>query len=74
MKIRRRGFEPISIAFLDVITCGFRRNYFAAHDCEASATHPNRKRRTIRASARSRRCSAACLTCRRQGSELEGEL
>lgn len=23
MKIRRRGFEPISIAFLDVITCGF---------------------------------------------------
>ncbi|MCB1747756.1 MAG: VWA domain-containing protein [Gammaproteobacteria bacterium] len=23
MKLRRRGFEPISIAFLDVITCGF---------------------------------------------------
>lgn len=23
MRIRRRGFEPISIAFLDVITCGF---------------------------------------------------
>ena len=23
MSVRRRGFEPISIAFLDVITCGF---------------------------------------------------
>lgn len=73
MKIRRRGFEPISIAFLDVITCGFGAIILLlmiARFGDPPEPEAPDDPRIGQISSLQR----SLFDLRRQGSELEGEL